>query len=201
MNQTYLAILADTEGNPDYFHPSEINASSKQEVKQLLSENTPPEFIINIFTIQEYRDFINSRQFKQANALTQGSNTEDGNLFLNNMIETATQYAQEAEQHNIQSQKPIINVPTNPIEQQNIQQPDLTIKTLEFEDNGIKYKVENNHMYKKVWRTVVIDTNTQPVDETVIDGKGEFRIINNKTNKEIDYTKYSLQKLDWQLVK
>lgn len=200
MMQTYLAILADTEGNPDYFHPSEINANSKQEVKTILSENTPPEFIINIFTIQEYRDFINSRQFKHSNTLNQG-NTEDGNLFLNNMIEQATNFAEAKEQDNINKQlvKNVTLQSDQPIQYQVVNKQD-NIPTMEFEDNGIKYKVEGNHMYKKVWKTVLINPN-DPKTNDVIDGNGEFRIISNKTNKEIDYNKYSLQKLDWQLVK
>jgi len=198
MSQTFLAILADTEGNPDYFHPSEINANSKQEVKKLLSENTSPEYIINIFTVQEYKNFINSRQFKHSNAIYQ-QNNEDGNRFLNNMIEQATHFAEEKEQNDV-NEEIVKDVIVQSIQSQtNVKQP--VVSSLEFEDNGIKYKVENNHMYKKVWKTVVIDTNTQPVDETVIDGKGEFRIISNKTNKEVDYSKYSLQRLDWQLVK
>lgn len=204
MSQTYLAILADTEGNPDYFHPSEINANSKQEVKQLLSENTPPDYIINIFTIAEYKNFINSKQFKHSNSMYQ-QNNEDGNRFLDNMIEQATNFAQAKEQDKANEQfVEEVELQPQPIQQQNQKQMVIVqnnVPTLEFEDNGIKYKVEGNHMYKKVWKPVLINPNDPKTNDEVIDGNGEFRIISNKTNKEVDYSKYSLQKLDWQLVK
>lgn len=203
MSQTFLAILADTDGNPDYFHPSEICANSKQEVKQVLSENTPPEYIVNIFTLAEYKNFINSKQFKHSNSMYLANN-EDGNRFLNNMIEQATNFAEAKEQDKVNEQL-VENVEfqQQSIQQQN-QKPVVVLQnkvpTLEFEDNGVKYKVEGNHMYKKVWKTILIDPN-DPKSDDVIDGNGEFRIISNKTNKEIDYSKYSLQRLDWQLVK
>lgn len=199
--QTFLAILADTEGNPDYFHPTELNGNSKQEIKNLLLENTDADHIINIFTVNEYQNFINSKQFKRVNFMNNQSDNEDGNLFLNNMIEQATNFAESVEQKNNQ-QPTVIEQPIKVVQlPPNNQQSQVLTNILEFEDNGIKYKVEGNHMYKKVWKTVVINNDEQPVDQTVIDGKKEFRIINNKTNKEIDYSKYSLQKLDWQLVK
>lgn len=199
--QTFLVILADTEGNPDYFHPTELNGNSKQEIKKLLLENTDADHIINIFTVNEYQNFINSKQFKRVNFMNNQSDNEDGNLFLNNMIEQATNFAESVEQKNNQ-QPTVIEQPIKVVQlPPNNQQSQVLTNILEFEDNGVKYKVEGNHMYKKVWKTVVINNDEQPVDQTVIDGKKEFRIINNKTNKEIDYSKYSLQKLDWQLVK
>lgn len=205
----YLAIIADIDGNPDYLHPSELNANSKQEVQALLSENVDPASIIQIFTIQEYQNFLKSKQFSTAMMKNHSQlvQSDDGNAFLNNMIEEATAYAHNLQEETTEESSEINtvqNVPashyTNIENQMNVNN-DSNSNILEFEDNGNKYKVENNHMYKKVWKTVLINPNDPKLNDDVIDGNGEFRIINNKTNKEIDYTKYSLQKLDWQLVK
>ena len=41
--------MKDQEGVPDFFHPSELMGESPQEVKQILMEDTPAEYIQGVY--------------------------------------------------------------------------------------------------------------------------------------------------------
>lgn len=59
----YLVILKDTQGVPDFQHPTEIMGQSPQQVRQLLSEDTPTEYIQGVYTPQEYLNVVSSSKF------------------------------------------------------------------------------------------------------------------------------------------
>lgn len=60
----FLSILTNEIGEPDYIHPSELYGSSKKDVHACLTENVPAENIIGIYTIDEYKKFVQSSSFK-----------------------------------------------------------------------------------------------------------------------------------------
>lgn len=55
--------MKDTQGVPDFFHPSEIMGQSVQQVKQILSEDTPVEYIQGVYTPQTYLQILQSANF------------------------------------------------------------------------------------------------------------------------------------------
>ena len=59
----YLVILKDTQQVPDFQHPTEIMGQSPQQVRQLLSEDTPAEYIQGVYTPQEYLNIVSSSKF------------------------------------------------------------------------------------------------------------------------------------------
>lgn len=59
----YLVILKDTQGVPDFQHPTEIMGQSPQQVRQILSEDTPAEYIQGVYTPQEYLTAVSSPNF------------------------------------------------------------------------------------------------------------------------------------------
>ena len=61
----YLAILKDTQGVPDFFHPSELMGNSPQQVKQILSEDTPVEYIQGVYSPEDYLKIIQTPKFAQ----------------------------------------------------------------------------------------------------------------------------------------
>ena len=61
----FLAILKDTQGVPDFFHPSEIMGQSAQQVKNILSEDTPIEYIQGVYSPQDYLKIIQTPKFAQ----------------------------------------------------------------------------------------------------------------------------------------
>jgi hypothetical protein len=60
----FLTILTNEVGEADYLHPSELYGTSKQDVRSCLAENVPQESIIGIYTVNEYKAFIQSSTFK-----------------------------------------------------------------------------------------------------------------------------------------
>lgn len=64
--QKYLTILTNDEGSADYFHPSELCGVSKQDIRNCMIENVPAESIVGIYTVNEYKTFIQSPSFKNA---------------------------------------------------------------------------------------------------------------------------------------
>jgi hypothetical protein len=62
--EKFLSILTNELGEPDYLHPSELYGSSKKDVYACLTENVPPESIIGIYTVNEYKTFVQSSTFK-----------------------------------------------------------------------------------------------------------------------------------------
>lgn len=59
----YLVILKDTQGVPDFQHPTEIMGQSPQQVRSILSEDTPAEYIQGVYTPQEYLSVVSSPNF------------------------------------------------------------------------------------------------------------------------------------------
>ena len=55
-----------------------------------------------------------------------------------------------------------------------------------FTDNGIEYKTENGHLYKKTWVNVNMDY---------------YRIVNDKTGKLTNLNGKTIQTLDWVEIK
>lgn len=61
----YLSILTNDVGEPDYLHPSELFGISKQDVRNCLLENVSPENIVGIYTVDEYKTFVQSSTFQE----------------------------------------------------------------------------------------------------------------------------------------
>lgn len=59
----YLVILNDTQGVPDFFHPSEIMGESARQVKQIISEDTPLQYIQGVYTPEQYLQYVQSPSF------------------------------------------------------------------------------------------------------------------------------------------
>lgn len=59
----YFVILKDQQGVPDFMHPTEIMGESAQEIRQIMSEDTPLEYIQGVYTPQEYLQFVQSPNF------------------------------------------------------------------------------------------------------------------------------------------
>ena len=111
----FLVILSDINGNPDYLHPSEINGKNKQEIRNLLKEEVPEDHIIEILTVDEYKQLINSKKFKAIiNGVFSDTDPGNGNAFLDNMIKNATEYAAALEDESkIQPEEPVNIVKQN----------------------------------------------------------------------------------------
>ena len=188
----FLVILSDIQGTPDYLHPSEIFGKNKAEIQNLVKETVPAENIINIFTVDEYNKFINSKQFKAINSSQNinSTNSEDGNSFMENMIQKATQYAE------IMNESTDSNTFTDSNKNlkfvNNEQNKKNSVKY--FIDNGIQFKLENGQLFKKIWETVPITEYLNNSGQKVFP---EFRIINKETKKPIKSTKFEVQQLVW----
>lgn len=59
----YLVILNDTQGVPDFFHPTELMGESAQQVKQIISEDTPLQYIQGVYTPEQYLQYVQSPNF------------------------------------------------------------------------------------------------------------------------------------------
>ena len=191
---TYFVILSDQEGNIDWFHPTEIRATDKNDARNAIMESTPAEYIQKVFTEKEYSIFMSSRGKNSQVQLEQFNNSKTettGKEFFANMLNLANTQAEE--RNNPQSppveeefDKKPIDIPAEKPKKQ---------ETKYFTDNGIMFKVENGILYKKCWETVAL---TETVDEatgnTVLP---EYRIINTESQKPIKSDKYSVQHLVW----
>lgn len=199
----FLVILSDIQGTPDYLHPSEIFGKNKAEIQNLVKETVPAENIINIFTVDEYNKFINSKQFKAINSSQNinSTNSEDGNIFMENMIQKATQYAEimnESTDSNTFTSNEYTDSDTFTDSNKNLkfvnneQNKKNSVKY--FIDNGIQFKLENGQLFKKIWETVPITEYLNNSGQKVFP---EFRIINKETKKPIKSTKFEVQQLVW----
>ena len=199
----FLVILSDIQGTPDYLHPSEIFGKNKAEIQNLVKETVPAENIINIFTVDEYKKFINSKQFKAINSSQNinSTNSEDGNIFMENMIQKATQYAEimnESTDSNTFTSNESTDSNTFTDSNKNLkfvnneQNKKNSVKY--FIDNGIQFKLENGQLFKKIWETVPITEYLNNSGQKVFP---EFRIINKETKKPIKSTKFEVQQLVW----
>ena len=70
-----------------------------------------------------------------------------------------------------------------------VQNQTVSSETKYFELNGEKLKLQNNKLYKLEWNSLKEDQQS------------DYRIINEKTGKEIKNENYIIQKLDWYEVK
>lgn len=85
----YLAIMKDTQGIPDFFHPSELMGNSPQQVKQILSEDTPIEYIQGVYSPEDYLKIVQSPKFVQTVASFNPSMSEPA---MKKMIANLTEY-------------------------------------------------------------------------------------------------------------
>ena len=158
-------------------HPEMIMASSKQEVKSILMENLNSEDqILNIFSEDEFNKIYN--QNGSVNAIYADPNDyKNGNDFFNSVINSAKAEGINNE-NSQQNQVPV---------QQSIQQPNNVQPSVShvFELNGEKIMVKDNKLYKLAWF---------PIKD---DEQSNYRILNQKTNKEVKNENYIIQKLDW----
>jgi hypothetical protein len=204
--QKYIIILANYEGETDYNNPMELMGADKNDIKKAISDNVPPELIRHIFTVQEYKTFLNSKNNK-TNELNY-NNDISGTDYLNMALEEAKQTAhanaiisgesrnesgysefntngvlkpdsvQTSETADIVTNNKLVDAQTNYLLSE---KPSETF----FTDNGVTYKLCNGKLFKKVWQTITPDDS----DYT------EFRVISNKTQKIASSEIYSVQKL------
>lgn len=216
-DQLFIVIL-NTEGEPDYSNPMEINAKSKNEAYNLVAQDVPAETIAGTFTVPEYRQLLmrmrggkngveqsaNSQQNAMKQSLIPSADDADdasGKDFLQNSINEAMKIAKESEQTNFIDVTPIQqdtekifvdnSIPSNlssNIKLNNVQY---------FMDDGIQFKIDNNILYKKVWKTVPTEEYQNDMGQVV---KPEFQIINKETGKKINSSKYAVQQLIWKSV-
>lgn len=216
-DQLFIVIL-NTEGEPDYSNPMEINAKSKNEAYNLVAQDVPAETIAGTFTVPEYRQLLmrmrggkngveqsaNSQQNTMKQSLIPSADDADdasGKDFLQNSINEAMKIAKESEQTNFIDVTPIQqdtekifvdnSIPSNlssNIKPNNVQY---------FMDDGIQFKIDNNILYKKVWETVPTEEYQNDMGQVV---KPEFQIINKETGKKINSSKYAVQQLIWKSV-
>lgn len=162
-------------------HPEMIIASSKQEVKSILMENLNSEDqILNIFSESEFNKMYNNDG--SVNAIYADSNNyKNAKDFFNNVIKAAGSEAeniQHQEEHN--NLKPIND--DQPVQEQKVEE-NIDVKI--FELNGEKIMVKNNKLYKLSWFSIKDDDLSN------------YRILNQKTGKEVKNENYIIQKLDW----
>ena len=172
----FYYILQD---NPH--HPDSLMATSKEEVKSILMESLADESaILGIFTETEFNRKFNSNSGSPQNAIYADPNDfKDGNDFMNSIIRDANkipnQEPQEIVEENVQQFE-------SPIQQSNNIQSSVSHI---FELNGEKIMVKDNKLYKLAWF---------PIND---EAKSDYRIFNQKTNKEVKNENYVIQKLDW----
>lgn len=183
--QTFYYFLSE---QPNY--PNKIMAKSKAEVKSLLMESLADESsILRILSEAEMKGKNNP---KTGAIYADPDDFQNGNDFMNAVINSASNVAaavHETEQQRMaalaqidqmqpQQNQPKIKVDSTPIVSMAETGPKY------FEEAGIQFKLENGKLYKKVWKDLSGDD-------------AEFRIINVKTNKPADKTKFKLEQLSW----
>lgn len=206
-DQIFIVIL-NTDGEPDYANPQDINARSKNEAYNIFAKDVPPETISGVYTVQEYQQILTklrggkSSQSVSAEVATQipvDNVDESGKNFLQNSIQDAMKAAKKEEQltNPINATQQVSNIqPTSQvIMQQSVQQKQNHVQY--FMDDGIQFKIENGILYKKVWETVKTE-EYQNNDGQVV--KPEFQIIVKDTGKKLNSTKYAVQQLIWKPV-
>ena len=161
------------QDNPNY--PEIMVAESKAEVKALILENIGKDMessILNILTEEEFKGVENGENPE----LQDPDNFNSGNDFFNSIIKGANKKLKQEEiTSNIQ------------VEQQNIQNTEVinsSVPVKYFEAGGEQFKMENNKIYKKVWKEV--------------SDKDSFRIVSSTTSKPITSDKYKIENLVWE---
>ena len=203
-DQLFIVIL-NTEGEPDYSNPMEINAKSKNEAYNLVAQDVPAETIAGTFTVPEYQQVLMKlrgktgmpqQQVQQTQPLIPQNTVDDmsGKDFLQNSINEAMNVAKGVQKtqevSNVISEQQFQHAQASPIIQQNIVQN----KVQYFMDDGIQFKIDNGILYKKVWETVQIEEYQNNEGQMV---KPEFQIIIKETGKKLNSTKYAVQQLVW----
>ena len=203
-DQLFIVIL-NTEGEPDYSNPMEINAKSKNEAYNLVAQDVPAETIAGTFTVPEYQQVLMKlrgktgmpqQQVQQTKPLIPQNTVDDmsGKDFLQNSINEAMNVAKGVQKtqevSNVISEQQFQHAQASPIIQQNIVQN----KVQYFMDDGIQFKIDNGILYKKVWETVQIEEYQNNEGQIV---KPEFQIIIKETGKKLNSTKYAVQQLVW----
>ena len=77
-DQLFIVIL-NTEGEPDYSNPMEINAKSKNEAYKLVAQDVPAETIAGTFTVPEYRQLL-MRMRGGKNGVEQSANSQQNTM-------------------------------------------------------------------------------------------------------------------------
>lgn len=207
-DQLFIVIL-NTEGEPDYSNPMEINAKSKNEAYNLVAQDVPAETIAGTFTVPEYQQVLMKlrgktgtpqQQVQQNQPMIPQNAVDDmsGKDFLQNSINEAMNVAKGVQKtqevSNVISEQQFQHAQTSPIIQQNIVQN----KVQYFMDDGIQFKIDNGILYKKVWETVQIEEYQNNEGQMV---KPEFQIIIKETGKKLNSSKYAVQQLVWKPIK
>lgn len=207
-DQLFIVIL-NTEGEPDYSNPMEINAKSKNEAYNLVAQDVPAETIAGTFTVPEYQQALMKlrgktgmpqQQVQQTQPLIPQNTVDDmsGKDFLQNSINEAMNVAKGVQKtqevSNVISEQQFQHAQASPIIQQNIVQN----KVQYFMDDGIQFKIDNGILYKKVWETVQIEEYQNNEGQMV---KPEFQIIIKETGKKLNSSKYAVQQLVWKPIK
>ena len=207
-DQLFIVIL-NTEGEPDYSNPMEINAKSKNEAYDLVAQDVPAETIAGTFTVPEYQQVLMKlrgktgmpqQQVQQTQPLIPQNTIDDmsGKDFLQNSINEAMNVAKGVQKtqevSNVISEQQFQHAQASPIIQQNIVQN----KVQYFMDDGIQFKIDNGILYKKVWETVQIEEYQNNEGQMV---KPEFQIIIKETGKKLNSSKYAVQQLVWKPIK
>ena len=207
-DQLFIVIL-NTEGEPDYSNPMEINAKSKNEAYNLVAQDVPAETIAGTFTVPEYQQVLMKlrgktgmpqQQVQQTQPLIPQNTVDDmsGKDFLQNSINEAMNVAKGVQKtqevSNVISEQQFQHAQASSIIQQNIVQN----KVQYFMDDGIQFKIDNGILYKKVWETVQIEEYQNNEGQMV---KPEFQIIIKETGKKLNSSKYAVQQLVWKPIK
>lgn len=160
--------------NPNY--PETMIANSKAEVKSLILENIGKDredAILNIFSEEEFNGGeANGVEFQDP------GNFKSGNDFFNSIIKGANKQLVKEAQTQVQNATVVTEVIPNDVP---ISEP-APVKY--FDAGGEHFKMENNKIYKKVWKEV--------------SEKESFRIVSSTTSKPINSEKYKIENLVWE---
>lgn len=194
--ETFYIFLVDMDGNVNWSHPQELNGKSKDEIKKLLLEDIPPESIHCILTKEEFMAMRSGKGKTAAEAKVDMStnididNCKDTNDFFQKMIQAGnTVGSMNAANENNKYSNNMVPVKTENIVVGNTTQNinHLNTPPIYFTEGNIKFKLENNILYKQDWQSILDDSES----------KDQFRIINADSGKLINNEKYIIQKLEW----
>lgn len=192
---TYLVILADPDGNVDWRHPMEVEATDKADARNAIAESCPAENIRKVLTEQEYKAILsnkNNRARMNVNMDIDDDKYSSGKDFYASMLKAATEQGSGESQENLVSTNTEIVTESQPVAKK-ISIPIEPPKY--FTDNGVMFKIENGILYKKCWESVSLTETTDEKTGNII--LPEYRIINTETGKEYKTNKYTVQHLVW----
>ena len=198
--QKFYYFLSD---NPSY--PNVLMATNKNEVKKILLEDLGPHGseIISILSEEEFNKKMNipiqKNNFEKSTVINKSAiyadSTEYDNSanFMNDVIQAATAVAINSDSsNNLHANNECKNdaPPAPRVEFIDAYSKDDTnnLDIKYFEESGIQFKFEKGILYKRVW--------TEISDQEL----NEFRIINAKTNRKTDISKFKLERLVWKKI-